>query len=205
MIRIPANHDVTMSDPGYPESAAYHEAGHVVVAAAQHMRLSRHGIHLDAEGRGISYYEYRKPKRWADITPEVTREHTIISTLAGLIAQQKFYPECSVLGASDDNNLVDEMLREVHEGEGVIGFACSTAEVELRLESEKLVHEHWPAIEAVARTLWETPETPRDFNEPDPGWSQLRMEKRLDGMRLLEILTKFGIQASIWDAKPLAD
>jgi hypothetical protein len=169
------------------------------------MRLSRHGIHLDSEGRGISYYEYRKPKRWADITPEVKREHTIISTLAGLIAQQKFYAECSALGASDDNNLVDEMLREIGEGDEVIGFTSLTAEAELRRESEKLVHELWPAIEAVARTLWETPETPRDFNEPEPIWSQLRMEKRLDGMRIVEILKTFGIQASIWDAEAVAD
>jgi len=147
-----------MSDPRYPESAAYHEGGHVVVAAAQGMRLSRHGIHLDSDGRGISYYEYRKPKRWANITPEVTREHTIISTVAGLIAQRKFYPECSILGASEDNNLVDELLNEINEGDDIIGYRSLKAQLELRQESEKFVNEFWSAIEAVARALWATPE-----------------------------------------------
>src|SRR5882762_11573916 len=186
-----------MSDPRYPESAAYHEAGHVVVAAAQGMRLSRHGVHLDSEGRGISYYEYRKPKRWAEGASEVKREHTIISTLAGLIAQQKFYAECSILGASEDNNLVDELLKEISEDDDFIGYASLKAQLELRRESEKLVDEFWPAIEAVARALWGTPETPRDFNEPEPGWSQLRVEKRLNGARLVEILKPFGIHPSI--------
>jgi len=39
-----------MNDPRYPESSAYHEAGHIVIAAAQSMRLSRHGIRVDSEG-----------------------------------------------------------------------------------------------------------------------------------------------------------
>ncbi len=43
-----------MNDPRYPESGAYHEAGHIVVAAAQGMLLSIHGVHVDRDGKGIS-------------------------------------------------------------------------------------------------------------------------------------------------------
>jgi hypothetical protein len=47
------------ADPNYPESGAYHEAGHVAIAAAKGMRLSRHGIRVDEDGRGIAYYDFR--------------------------------------------------------------------------------------------------------------------------------------------------
>jgi hypothetical protein len=193
-----------MSDPRYPESSAYHEAGHIVIAAAQGMRLSRHGVHLDADGRGFAYYEYRKPRRSSDAPSEIKREHTIIATLAGLIAQQKFYPECSTLGASDDTNLVDLLLSEILEDEP-LGGAFSTAQIDLKQEADKLVRKFWPAIEAVAVTLWETPETPRDSDEPEPTWSVLPLEKRINGARLVEILRSFGIHTSIWDAKVIAD
>jgi hypothetical protein len=74
-----------MSDPRYPESGAYHEAGHIVVAAAQGMHLSAHGVHVAPDGRGISYYSRRK-KRESHGFDEAGK-HTIISVFAGLIAQ----------------------------------------------------------------------------------------------------------------------
>lgn len=91
------------------------------------------------------------------------------------------------------------------DADDLFGNAAFTAQVELRRESESLVNAHWPAIEAVAQALWEKPETQRDFDEPEPGWSQSLVEKKLDGARLVEILKPFGIHASIWDAKPTAD
>jgi hypothetical protein len=48
------------TDRLYPQSCAYHEARHTVVAAALGLRLSRHGIHLCSDGNAISYYEYRE-------------------------------------------------------------------------------------------------------------------------------------------------
>jgi hypothetical protein len=193
-----------MGDPRYPESSAYHEAGHIVIAAAQGLRLSRHGVHLDADGRGISYYEYRKPRRFWSAPSEIKREHTIIATLAGLVAQQKFYPDCSTLGASDDTELVDLLLSEIAEVEPLEG-ALSTAQIDLKQAADDLVERFWPAIESVAVTLWETPDTLRDFDDPESSWSALSREKRLSGARLVEILSTFGIHASIWDSKAIAD
>lgn len=195
-----------MSDPNYPESCAYHEGGHVVVAAAQGMQLSRHGIHLDAYGRGIAYYKYRKPKRFWDAPQDVEREPTIVATLAGLIAQQKFYPGCSTFGASDDTNLVDMLLKEIEDENGMLGFVESTrVQIDCRQKAERLVDDFWPAIEEIARTLWQTPETPRTFDDPDPSWSTLWLERRLDGFHLIKTLASHGIHTSIWDGKPTLD
>jgi len=194
-----------MTDPRYPESAACHEAGHVVVAAAQGLRLSRHGIHLDADGRGISYYQYRKPKRFSAQPSEISREHTIIATLAGLIAQQKFYPDCSVCGASDDQSFIDMLTKEIEEEDDFIGTAVLRAQLDLPREATRLVELHWLAIDAVARALWDSPITPRNFHEPEPQWSESKMEKWLPGARIVEILRRFGIEASIWDETILAD
>jgi hypothetical protein len=134
------------------------------------------------------------------VPSEVKWEHTVVATLAGLIAQQKFYPECSVLGASDDNNLVDILVMEL-DSDDLFGNAAFTAQIELRRESESLVNKHWLAIEAIARELSETRETPRDFDEPELCWSESKTERRLNGARILEILAPFEIHATIWDAK----
>src|SRR5579875_2455932 len=45
----------------YVKSAAYHEAGHVVVAALQGMPLQEAGIRVDSEGSGVSHYWHRCP------------------------------------------------------------------------------------------------------------------------------------------------
>jgi hypothetical protein len=185
----------------YRESVAYHEAGHVVVAAALGMRLSRHGIHLGEDANGMSYYEYRKPKKFFDGPSGISRDHTLIALYAGLIAQRKFYPKCSVEGYSDDQNLIDLLVQEV-DAEDFSGSASLTAQLDLPKESRKVVNQHWAAIKAVAKALWDTPDKPRNLNEPEPCWSQSMSEKMLDGQNIVEILRGFGIYTSLWDLAP---
>ena len=99
-----------MTDSLYRESVGYHEAGHVVVAAAQGMQVSREGIYLAVDGTGLACCRFRKPEKFYSGPSDISRAHTIIATYAGLIAQQKFYPDCSVQGGSDDQNLIDSPL-----------------------------------------------------------------------------------------------
>jgi hypothetical protein len=87
------------------------------------------------------------------------------------------------------------------DADDLFGNAAFTARVELRRESERLVDKHWLAIEAIAQELWETRETPRDFDEPEPCWSASKTVRRLDGARIVEILAPFEIHAAIWDAR----
>jgi hypothetical protein len=193
------------TDPLYPESSAYHEAGHAVVAAAQGMRLSRHGVHVDADGRGMAFYDFRKPLRISTAPSLVTREQTIIATHAGLIAQQKFHPGCSVLGASDDNCLVDELLKEIEAEGDFIGSEYLRAQLDLPVAAKNLVHNHWSAIEAVAQELWGQPYAKRDEDEPWRGWSDHPLDRRLTGMRVREILEPLGVKAEVWDRQTPRD
>src|ERR1700704_1087485 len=188
-----------MADSIYRESVAYHEAGHIVVAAAQGLRLSRRGIHLDSDGRGMAYYKYRKTKRFGP--PEINRESTIVATYAGLIAQKEFHPDCSIKGADTDGDSIGELLREMdaEDDSPFLHLASDAAKVELEKESERLLKIHWAAIVAVATALLGEPDTIRYSDEPEPYWSLLQYEKMLNGERIIEILKNFDIYASLWD------
>jgi hypothetical protein len=191
------------TDPLYPQSCAYHEAGHTVVAAALGLRLSRHGIHLCSDGNAISYYEYRKPRRFSSAPSELKREDTIICSYAGLIAQRKFHPRCSGCGATDDENTADLLLVELAEEDpNPLGFLTSTLQIELWKKAEELVDLHWPAIEAVGRELWENKPVDADLDDPAPGWSECGSQRRISGVRIIEILRSFDFHTMLWDAKP---
>lgn len=202
---MPTPVNITLTNnPQYRESVAYHEAGHVVVATVQGLQLSRYGIRLRDDGTGISYYKFRKPKRFYDGPSEISREHTLIALYAGLISQQVFYPDCSTQGANDDQNLIDLLLQDMDAQDTFpsLALASLVAQIELKKESQKLVDKHWPAIVALATALWETPDKPRDFDEPEPDSPQSQFEKMLGGRRVAEILQPFGITVSIWDLPP---
>jgi hypothetical protein len=188
------------TDPLYPESGAYHEAGHAVVAAVLGLRLSLRGIHLSPDGNGVTYYEFRNPRRFSNAHSHVGREHTIIATLAGVIAQKKFHPRCSTAGANDDRNIVDMLVQEVEEEYDFAEAALLQAQwaEELPKEAKRLVDLHWPAIDALARELWNS-----DPIAPDHLWSTSPKEKRLGGARIAEILKPCGIEVTIWDESPV--
>jgi hypothetical protein len=169
---------------------------HIVVAAVLGLRLSRHGIHLDQEGRGMSYYEFRKPAGWAQAGSEINIKSTIVATFAGLLAQKKFHPRCSTNGARDDENLVDLLLKEAYPND-LIGLD-SLAWSKLQQESVELVDTHWAAIEAIAKALWSKKLTPRQV-EPEPMRSHLKDERRLEGSEIVSILAEFEIAARLRD------
>jgi hypothetical protein len=174
-----------------PEKSGYRTNG--VVAAAQGMQLSREGIYLAVDGTGLACYRFRKPKKFYSGPSDISREHTIIATYAGPIAQQKFYPDCSVRGGNDDQNLIESLLLEIEEENPFPGCSALT-EVKYKNESKKLVGKYWPAIVAVATALWAEPP-----NFDECGLSSPQMKKKLDGESLIKILQSFGIHTSLCD------
>jgi ATP-dependent Zn protease len=79
----------------YANSAAYHEAGHAVIAALQGLWLRTRGIHVDQEGNGITYYGHRLPGDFSNSArDQQERERTIVALHAGRIAQVRVFPEC---------------------------------------------------------------------------------------------------------------
>jgi hypothetical protein len=71
------------------ESAAYHEAGHMVIAAALGLKLRPEGLMVDPCGKGLACY-CRQP----DLT-DATRKRVIVATLAGFAAESRFRDERS--------------------------------------------------------------------------------------------------------------
>jgi hypothetical protein len=126
---------------------AYHEAGHTVVAAVQGMSLNIHGVHVDRDGKGISYYDCRKPE---PVRREFDKkgEHTIISLFAGLIAQQKFCANCPTTAASNDNDWIDRLLPQMYlEGTSASDVRLNEARQRFREDSGQLVNGHWNVID----------------------------------------------------------
>jgi len=191
-----------MNDPRYPECGAYHEAGHVVVAAAQGMSLSIHGVHVDRDGKGISYYDCRKPE---PVRCEFDKkgEHTIISLFAGLIAQQKFCLNCPTTAASKDNDWIQRLLPQMYLGGTSVAemkaseIALNEAQQRLHEEANQLVDKHWSAIGTLAKALCAKPFTPRLPDEPEKCWSAQSEERTIAGPGIVAILKEFGIYVSL--------
>ena len=182
-----------MSDPLYPESCAYHEAGHIVVAALLGLSIHPSGIHLDETGRGRSFYDYREPDNLPGV--DAKGRHSVTSIFAGLIAQRKFHPTCSSASAAGDEVMIRELLDEMYWNEPE---SRNEAEHELRDEAGRLIRTHWSAIEVIARELWGGKYTARRW-EPDKSWTSATLEKRVTGHRVQEILNGFGVQTSVMD------
>jgi hypothetical protein len=191
-----------VSDPLYVKSVVYHEAGHMVVAAAQGLQVLRYGIRVRDDGTGVAYYRGRKPLCHYPGPSEISREHTIVAAFAGLIAQQKFHSKCSVKGADSDNELIVHLLSDMKgdDGLGCVGSPSLAPKLQLKKESRNLVDRHWPAIGALATELWDADCKPRDYQDPEQQLSQSKSEKMLEGVRVVKILQPFGIHASIWDS-----
>ena len=187
----------------YVESVAYHEAAHVVVAAAQQMPLKERGIRIDQKGSGFSHYNVAKPDGSTNLGSEPKREKTIRSTQAGYIAQEKFYLRfCDRLppsGASNDTDGINKLVEEMYSGRNV----CEDAKGKLFTEAQQLVEQHWQAIEALAQTLlnkeWKSQVPPSGERR----WSTQMAEKKLDGSEVVVFLRQFQISASIQSSRGL--
>jgi hypothetical protein len=191
-----------VDNPSYPKSAAYHEAGHIVIAVVQGLRLLKYGMHVDPhDGRGMSRYECRKPRDSRGV--DSLGERTVISLFAGLHAQQKFCREATAANASRDKEHIDGVLMDMYIPEsfpGADAFKAADCELQnarqrLKVEAEHLVSEHWIAIQALANHLWDQPDTPKDAHEEH--WSTSPMEKKLCGEAICTFLEGQRIHASM--------
>jgi hypothetical protein len=181
----------------YFKSAAYHEAGHITVAALQGMRLRERGIHVDLEGSGISYYCHRLPGDLANSErDQLERARTIIALYAGITAQRKFFPDCPEKDWASDKATICALLEEMHPAGAA---ARSAARNNLEKQAEQLVSQNWPIIEGLAMTLLAMPETPLPPIEIKEKWSHGNKgtEKWMPGSEVGEFFRKFQIAASI--------
>jgi len=107
------------------KGVAYHEAGHMIVAALSGLSLGRCGLRLDEEGFGLACY--KKPQ---DATsPEV--ETLIIAAYAGVSAHEEFYrlypEEQRPIGAFTDMAEVEALLDKRYRVRGDAWYAEPTS------------------------------------------------------------------------------
>ena len=193
-------------DDKYVESAAYHEAGHVVVAAVQDMPLRNLGVHIDSLGCGKAFYWRRLPDGSRNnCGSDLERERTIISASAGLIAQKRFYSHSlrndveryMEVCAKDDTALIIELLEEMYSGDRHAWFS---ARASLHSESIRLVELHGRAVDALAKHILTRERVPRDRQtDKDGRWSVDDREKWLHGCEIVPVLELFKISAFIVD------
>jgi hypothetical protein len=193
-------------DDKYISSAAYHEAGHIVVAAVQQMPMRNFGVRMDSLGCGKAFYWRRVPDGSRNnVGSDVERERTILSTSAGYIAQKCFYGDTVTddidkymeFSANADTSLVIELLQEMYSGNQALWFQ---ARKQLWDQSVQLVDKHWKAIDTLAQSLLKREWEPRQKStDADGQWSVDNREKWLQGVEIVHILEPFGINAFIVD------
>ncbi len=139
----------------YQESTAYHEAAHEVVCIVQKIPIRELGLRIDSKGHGASHTYRRNAGDLNNTETDVRqREKSVILLFAGYWGQVQIFPEIEYEAIAKDQSQIDELLDEMypHNSE-----EWQAAKNKLRKESNRLVAEYWPAIEALAKALWTKP------------------------------------------------
>ena len=176
------------------KSAAYHEAGHAVVAALEGLSVCEAGMHVDSKGDGVAFTFRRNPgdpnNGPADIDQ---RERSIMMVYAGKIAQEKFASTSALL--SGDDAVAEALLNEMYSPPK--SEAWNAAQQRLWGGSYLLVSEHWKIIQTLAETLWSKPTVPRTSRRPLRFDSQDSTEKWIDGHEIKAVLGTFQISCDV--------
>ena len=168
---------------------AHHEAGHIVIAAAQELRLRSEGLMVDALGEGLACYCKQPDKS------DLSRERVIVATLAGFRAEKRFreessYPardELEVIGSGDWREARTLLM-------GLPGEYFSNKR-RLADRLEHLIERHWLPIKALAAALLaKNPERVKPLKSGVP-WALEKTAKYVIGQEVIGILAQHGIAA----------
>ena len=164
------------------DETAYHEAGHVVVAAA---------VELDLRPKGITIWE-AAPNVMDGLAGywdhEIDWEKNLQAVRAGQIAQWRKFPRADTTGAKPDNDYFFNVAREHFPGTLASNLWESTSQ-----KADALLQLHWDAVIEIAETLiaaeW--------LSAPENEHPLAKRKKRLNGNQLIDILVKHGIPAQV--------
>jgi hypothetical protein len=177
------------------ETAAYHEAGHVVVATALGLRLRPEGIMVGQDAKGLACY-WKEP----DGT-DASVEANILASFAGFSAekrlrsmrglQQRDY--FGVIFSTDwkEARVLQGKFSPVYFGDK----GGRTIHDELEARAEQLVAQHWSTIEVLAEALLSRQWEPKKPFKSGTQWSDSEQAKYLLGAEVVEILAGLGITA----------
>jgi hypothetical protein len=164
------------------EETAYHEAGHIVVAA----RLG-----LDLRPKGITIWEAAKDVMdglagyWDH---EADWDKNLQSVLAGQIAQWRKFERSDTSGSKPDNDYFFRVVKEHFPG-----ILASHVWERMTHTANDLLQAHWSAVVEIAETVIVAEWMPVAENEH----RLAKRKKRLDGEALVRILSSHGISARV--------
>ncbi len=175
--------------------AAYHEAAHAVACAALGLPLEDTGMHVDRSGLGIIFSFHRKPGNPSNTAADITcREKSIVMIKAGYVASLKVNPGSppwlAKQGRCEEKQLLDETYPVGSE-------AWFQADSKLNDESQRLVSQHWNAIQALAETLLARTETRQPLSLAPRWTSSETHEQCLSGSEIAAILSNFNLKAIV--------
>jgi len=175
--------------------AARHEAGHLVVAAVEGLRLRDDGIILAADAQGIACY-----CKEAKNDPE--RKSVAKATYAGYYAESRF---CAALGlpgkpedwqAWGDGDEAAKIINAMDDASLKNGTVSATM-AELQAAAKAFVEQHWTAIEAVADALLAKPLEPLRQFKSGNGWTDQSEARHLTGAEVADVLNGIGIRVAV--------
>lgn len=176
-------------------TAAYHEAGHIVVAAALGLCLRPEGIMVGQDGKGFGCY-WKEP----DGT-DASVEANVLASFAGFYAEKRlrsmrgFRPRdyFGVIWSTD--------WKEARALEGKFSFGylgdrnIQAVHDELEAKAEEIIAQYWPAIEALAQTLLGRDWEPKKPFESGTQWSESERAKYVTGEEVVDVLAGLDIMA----------
>lgn len=178
------------------ERAAYHEAGHIAIAAVLGLTLRPDGLMIDSCREGVAIY-CTQPE---DSDP--SREAVILSSEARYWAETRFCEErpCSGPDANGPVMYCDHIqsweIMKTFSTKYLAGENPMLVYVKLQNRSKRLVEQHWSVIKALASALLAKDPQPMRPLKTGGSWTHSTAPARyLDGEEAVEKLARHGIAA----------
>ena len=173
---------------------AHHEAGHIVVAAVQGLKLRPEGLSVDERGEGLACY-CKDPG-----DSDIERERVIIATFAGLNSEARFCNEQGFPVPEEMQQIFSQDSKEARENISRLSSlslerTAFQIEAELQASSEAIILQYWSAIRSVAAALLDRDWEPIRALKSGSVWSLAEKARYLAGDELAVALKRVRIAA----------
>ena len=173
---------------------AYHEAGHIVVAAVQGLKLRPEGLSVDERGEGLACY-CKDPG-----DSDIERERVIIATFAGLNSEARFCNEQGFPVPEEMQRIFSQDSKEARENISRLSSlslerTAFQIEAELQASSEAIILQYWSAIRSIAAALLDRDWEPIRALKSGSVWSLAEKARYLAGDELAAALKQARIAA----------
>jgi len=176
-----------------PQETAYHEAGHIVIAAA---------VGLDLRPAGILLFEVKNVAAGMACYWEDGEVEPVLQALrAGQMAQQKQFPNSETRGGVPDAQAFSRAVNQIYPP-GHVGIMLE----KIGIQVLELFAKYWRGVVEVAEALlkkdWAGVEVADGKYLSADERLVVKRKKQLKGNEIVEILERHGILARVRSADP---